>query len=40
MEKPKTVDHHGGAMVLHLDLVLAINHSILDIFQNFKMEWK
>jgi hypothetical protein len=39
-KKPKTVEHHGGAMVMHRDVVIAINHSILGIFQNFKTEWK
>ncbi len=40
VEKPKTVEHCGGATVIDPELVIAINHSILGIFQNFKMEWK
>ena len=34
MDKLKTVEHHGGTMVIHLDIVIAMNHSILGIFQN------
>ena len=34
------MEHHDGAMVIHPDLVIVINHSILGIFKNFKMEWK
>ena len=40
VEKPKTVEHCGGTTVIHPQLVIAINHSILGIFQIFKMEWK
>src|ERR1700689_757635 len=40
VEKLKTVEHCGGATVIDPELVIAINHSILGIFQNFKMERK
>ena len=40
MEKPKTVEHHWGATVIPPRLVIAIDHSILGIFQNFKIEKK
>ena len=40
MEKPITVEHHLGTTVIPPRLVIAIDHSILGIFQNFKIERK
>ena len=40
MKKPKTVENQEVATVIPLHLIPAINHSILGIFQNFKLDWK
>ena len=40
MKKPKTVENQEVATVIPLHLIPAINHSILGIFLNFKLDWK
>lgn len=38
MEKPKTVDHHGGALVIHPYLLIATNYAISEFLKILKME--
>ena len=38
-EKPRTMENQVEAMVIHLHFIPAINHLILGIFQNLKLDW-